>query len=149
MRLRKLGERLGLKVRPHLLRHSCATPLLRGRADIRHIQQQLGHKSLRTTERNTRVETRGGGLRSQGLAGVVRGAARHAGIELRVSPHRIRHSYATHLLRHGAPLLALKALLGHASPVSTEVYLAVEPIDLARMLQQSHPRERGGTISPQ
>jgi len=56
VRLRKLGERLGLKVRPHLLRHSCATHLLRGRADIRHIQQLLGHKSLRTTERYTRVE---------------------------------------------------------------------------------------------
>ena len=56
MRLRKLGKKLGLNVWPHLLRHTCATHLLRGRADIRHIQQLLGHKSLRTTERYTRVE---------------------------------------------------------------------------------------------
>jgi site-specific recombinase XerD len=56
IRLRNVGERVGLKVRPHLLRHSCATHLLRGRADIRHIQQLLRHKSLRTTERYTRVE---------------------------------------------------------------------------------------------
>ena len=88
------------------------------------------------------LSARGSGLRSQGLAAVVRRAARHAGLRRRVSPHRLRHSYATHLLRHGAPLVALKALLGHASLVSTEVYLAVETSDLARMLQQSHPRER-------
>lgn len=56
MRLRRLGKKIGLKVWPHLLRHTCATHLLRGRADIRHIQQLLGHKSLRTTERYTRVE---------------------------------------------------------------------------------------------
>jgi integrase/recombinase XerD len=94
------------------------------------------------------LSTRGGGLRPQGLAGIVRGAARHADVRHRVSPHRLRHSYATHLLRHGAPLVALKALLGHASLVSTEVYLAVEPSDLARMVRRSHPRERGGTIPP-
>lgn len=54
--LRRLGERLGLHVRPHLLRHSCATHLLRGKADIRQIQRLLGHESLRTTERYTKVE---------------------------------------------------------------------------------------------
>ena len=51
-----LGERVGLHLWPHLLRHSCATHLLQGRADIRHIQRLLGHRSLSTTERYTRVE---------------------------------------------------------------------------------------------
>jgi hypothetical protein len=66
------------------------------------------------------------------------------GVGRGVSPHRLRHSYATHLLRHGAPLVAVQALLGHASLVSTEVYLAVETSDLARMLQRTHPREARG-----
>lgn len=55
-RLAELGARMGIKLHPHLLRHTCATHLLKGRADIRQIQRLLGHKSLATTERYTRVE---------------------------------------------------------------------------------------------
>ncbi len=55
-RIQMLGERIGIDVRPHWLRHSCATHLLQGKADIRHIQRLLGHKSLQTTERYTKVE---------------------------------------------------------------------------------------------
>jgi site-specific recombinase XerD len=55
-RVRELGRKHGLKLWPHLLRHSCATHLLRGKADIRHIQRLLGHRSLQSTERYTRVE---------------------------------------------------------------------------------------------
>lgn len=56
LRVKKLGRRVGIEVRPHILRHTCATHLLKGHADIRHIQRLLGHKSLSTTERYTRVE---------------------------------------------------------------------------------------------
>jgi integrase/recombinase XerD len=80
-------------------------------------------------------------LTREGLEALVARAAGHAGIPRAVSPHRLRHSYATHLLRYGAPLVAIQALLGHASLVSTEVYLSLETKDLARMVQTSHPRE--------
>jgi integrase/recombinase XerD len=55
-RVAELGGKVHLKMAPHVLRHSCATHLLQGRADIRHIQRLLGHKSLHTTERYTQVE---------------------------------------------------------------------------------------------
>ncbi len=55
-RLRELGQRLGVNLFPHVVRHTCATHLLKGRADIRQIQRLLGHESLATTERYTRVE---------------------------------------------------------------------------------------------
>jgi site-specific recombinase XerD len=72
---------------------------------------------------------------------VVRRAGQRAGVV--ASPHRLRHSFATHLIRHGASLPAVQALLGHQSLSATEVYLAVEVSDLARMIERSHPQERG------
>ncbi len=77
---------------------------------------------------------------------LLRRAARRAGLDRPVSPHRLRHSYAAHLLRNGAPILAIKSLLGHETLLSTEVYLEVEVDNLRRMLRRSHPRERGGKI---
>jgi integrase/recombinase XerD len=76
------------------------------------------------------------------LGTLVRNAGRRAGLERPASPHRLRHSYATHLLRNGADLFSIKALLGHASLSSTQVYLEVDVSDLARMIERSHPRER-------
>jgi len=89
--------------------------------------------------------TQRGVLTREGLEALVTRAAQHAGILRPVSPHRLRHSYATHLLRHGAPLVAIQKLLGHSSLVSTEVYLALETKDLARMVRASHPRETSAT----
>lgn len=80
------------------------------------------------------------------LTSMLRRAARRAGLSLPVSPHRLRHSYATHLLRNGAPILAIKTLLGHETLLSTEVYLEVEVDDLRHMLRRSHPRGKGARI---
>jgi site-specific recombinase XerD len=87
--------------------------------------------------------TRDGQAMSRGaLSAMLARLGQAAGLAGPVHPHRLRHSYATHLVRHGAPLPAVQQLLGHASIASTEVYLGVEVSDLRRMLEKSHPRER-------
>ncbi|MGH9391189.1 MAG: tyrosine-type recombinase/integrase [Vicinamibacteria bacterium] len=79
-------------------------------------------------------------LSRSGLRGIVAKAGKQAALKSHVSPHRLRHSFATHLLKNGAPLPAVQALLGHASLSSTQIYLALDTSDLARMLERSHPR---------
>ena len=88
------------------------------------------------------VSVRGRQLDHCGVNAIVSQAGKRAGVT--ASAHRLRHSYATHLLRGGADIRAIQVLLGHASLSSTEIYLAVEVSDLTRMIERSHPRERKG-----
>ena len=87
---------------------------------------------------------RGNRLGRSELARMVRGIARRTGVKKAVTPHVLRHSCATHMLRHGAGLRQLQELMGHASPESTQRYTRVEVSDLRRVLQRCHPRERKG-----
>jgi integrase/recombinase XerD len=65
-----------------------------------------------------------------------------AGIKKRVTCHTFRHSVATHLLKGGADIRHIQALLGHASLVSTERYTHVEISDLKKVVKRAHPRGR-------
>lgn len=86
------------------------------------------------------LNARGARLSRQSAFAIVRTAAERAGLGIEVSPHALRHSYATHLLQGGADVRVVQELLGHASVTTTQVYTAVTPDGLIEVYRTSHPR---------
>jgi integrase/recombinase XerD len=88
------------------------------------------------------LNARGGRLTRQGAWGALRAAAERAGIA-DVSPHTLRHSFATHLLDGGADVRVVQELLGHASVTTTQVYTLVTVDKLREVYASAHPRALG------
>ncbi|MGE5762885.1 MAG: tyrosine recombinase, partial [Mycobacterium leprae] len=89
------------------------------------------------------LNARGGRLTRQGGWAVLRAAAERAGLAASVSPHTLRHSFATHLLDGGADVRVVQELLGHASVTTTQVYTLVTVDRLREVYAAAHPRARG------
>ncbi|MGP8162285.1 MAG: tyrosine recombinase [Acidimicrobiales bacterium] len=92
------------------------------------------------------LSTRGRRMSRQAVWTVVNTCARRVGLADRVTPHVLRHSFATHLLDHGADIRVVQELLGHASITTTQVYTKVSQEHLRRAYLAAHPRARRRSV---
>jgi integrase/recombinase XerC len=98
-----------------------------------HFSPAIENKALFLNFRGERISSRG-------VQELVRKTLSEGSEKRRLSPHMLRHSFATHLLDHGADLLAVKELLGHASLSTTQVYTHLTRDRLKQIYKQAHPR---------
>lgn len=86
------------------------------------------------------LNTRGGPLSRQSAWAALKSRAERAGVTKNISPHTLRHSYATHLLEGGADVRVVQELLGHSSVTTTQIYTHVTAENLRQVWASSHPR---------
>ncbi|HZU59360.1 MAG TPA: site-specific tyrosine recombinase XerD [Solirubrobacteraceae bacterium] len=91
-------------------------------------------------ERRVFINQRGAPLSRQGLYKIVQRHARSAGLEGRMSPHTLRHTFATHLLAGGCDLRSLQEMLGHADIATTQIYTHLSADRLRDVYFEAHPR---------
>ncbi|NLM40839.1 MAG: site-specific tyrosine recombinase XerD [Firmicutes bacterium] len=104
---------------------------------VRHARPRLC-KDYR--ERALFVNQRGQRLTRQGFWKIIKAWAKEAGIEKNITPHMLRHSFATHLLRGGADLRSVQEMLGHADLATTQIYTHLDKGHLRDVYRQAHPR---------
>lgn len=86
------------------------------------------------------LNRRGAGLTRAMIFTLIKQLAEKSGIRKKVSPHTFRHSFATHLLEHGADLRAIQQMLGHESITTTEIYMHLDRTHLKEVMEKYHPR---------
>lgn len=113
-----------------------------GSKAIEAVQQYLVHRTdtAKTDEVALFVNRRGGRLTARSVERMMRKYLREANIDKRVTPHILRHTFATHLLNQGADLRGIQELLGHASLSTTQKYTHVNVEQLMKVYDESHPK---------
>lgn len=101
-----------------------------------------GRPAVAPTDHAVFVNLRGGRLTRQGAWKIVKEHADAAGLRASVSPHTLRHSFATHLLDGGADVRVVQELLGHAQVTTTQIYTLVSRTRLRKVYDEAHPRAR-------
>lgn len=101
----------------------------------------LEHRGDKPTD-HLFVSPRGGALTRMGFFKNLRGYLLRAGIAKKISPHKLRHSFATHLVARGADLRAVQTMLGHVNVTTTEIYTHVARDHVRRAHAEAHPRGR-------
>lgn len=110
---------------------------------IRHYIEEARNTFISdSTEQALFLNRRGERLTRQGFWLILKEHARRAGITTPATPHTLRHSFATHLLRRGASLRQVQEFLGHASIASTQIYTHLTDDHLREQYEQAHPRGR-------
>jgi integrase/recombinase XerD len=107
---------------------------------VRRYYDEVRGRLAKASSTHVFVTDRGEGMSRQAFWQLVRRYALSAGIAKSISPHKLRHSFATHLLRHGADLRAVQTMLGHVDIATTQIYTHVLPDHVQAMHARYHPR---------
>ena len=110
------------------------------RAAMAEYLKKVRGRWARPSSRACFVTARGKAMTRQGFWAIVKKYARAAGITKPISPHKLRHSFATHLLAGGADLRSVQTMLGHADISTTQIYTHVSGDHLRKMHERYHPR---------
>ncbi len=108
----------------------------------RYVNEARPHLAHNGDETALFLNRRGERLTRQGLWQILKGYAKEAGLEAQVTPHTLRHSFATHMLNGGADLRSVQQLLGHANISTTQIYTHLTSEHVRRTYEKSHPRAK-------
>jgi len=149
----RVSELAGLLVRQVFLEPGYLVVLGKGSKERMVPMGELASESLRTYLQNGRLallkngfapevflNSRGEKISRQGVWKIIKAHALRAGIIKNISPHMLRHSFATHLLENGADLRSLQVMLGHADISTTQIYTHVAKERLKEIHRKFHPR---------
>ena len=105
-----------------------------------YLREGRAELATKRSDRAVFLNRKGGRLTRQGIWLILRRLSAKAGIQKRITPHTLRHSFATHLLRGGASLRNVQELLGHASISTTQVYTHLTSEHVRAEYEKAHPR---------